>query len=180
VERVAAEIEGLGVSVDQVTLPLEGFREPLVTVWSVGMAAVPLPDLERVHPVVRMQVEAGRSTTAVRYERARIRLHRLGRTLRLAMSSYDAVLLPVLTTPPKPIGFLEEVEGPEEIFDLLPYTYPFNATGQPAVAIPAGHSGVGLPIGAQLVGRLGEDERVAALAARWEAARGLPHPTPPV
>jgi amidase len=43
-------------------------------------------------------------------------------------------------------------------------------TGQPAISMPMGTSGAGLPIGVQLVGRFGEDARLLALAAQMEAA----------
>lgn len=50
-----------------------------------------------------------------------------------------------------------------------PFTYPFNLTGQPAISIPCGHTGAGLPVGLQLVGPWGEDELVLAVARRFEA-----------
>lgn len=176
VGRIAWEIESIGVPVEPADLPLDGFAEDVLTAFSVGMAALPLPDHEVLHPITRQMVERGQATTAAAYERCRARLHRRSRALRLAMAHYDAVILPVLTTPPKPLGFLDW-QPVEAAFEWLPYTYPFNATGQPCIAVPAGTSRDGLPIGAQLVGRYGEDETVASLAARWEAARGLPHPS---
>ena len=88
------------------------------------------------------------------------------------MGPYDAILLPVLPTPPKPLGFLDGVTRLEDIFAWLPYTYPFNATGQPCVAIPAGSTASGLPIGAQIVGHHGHDDDIAALARRWQERSG--------
>ena len=179
VAAVARELEGIGVSVDAVDLPLSGFDEAFETIWAVGLASIPHPDLEQADLPVRKQVERGRRITAVEYERARVRLHRLARTLRVATSPFDACLLPVLTTPPRPLGFAHAPGSGASTWSWLAYTYPFNATGQPSVALPAATSREGLPIGVQLVGRLGEDERVAQLAALWEAGRGLPHPRPP-
>jgi aspartyl-tRNA(Asn)/glutamyl-tRNA(Gln) amidotransferase subunit A len=54
-----------------------------------------------------------------------------------------------------------------------PYTYPFNVTGQPAVSIPCGFAPDGLPVGLQVVGPWGHDERVLAFASRCERALGL-------
>ena len=179
VTAVARELEAIGVSVEAVDLPLAGFDEAFETVWAVGLASNPHPDLERADVPVRKQVERGRRITAVEYEHARVRLHRLARKLRVAMDPFDACLLPVLTTPPRPLGFAHAAGSGASTWSWLAYTYPFNATGQPSIALPAATSADGLPIGVQLVGRLGEDERVAHLAARWEAARGLPHPRPP-
>jgi aspartyl-tRNA(Asn)/glutamyl-tRNA(Gln) amidotransferase subunit A len=54
-----------------------------------------------------------------------------------------------------------------------PYTYPFNITGQPAVSLPCGFAPDGLPVGLQVVGPWGHDERVLAFAARCERTLGL-------
>jgi aspartyl-tRNA(Asn)/glutamyl-tRNA(Gln) amidotransferase subunit A len=54
-----------------------------------------------------------------------------------------------------------------------PYTYPFNITGQPAISIPCGFAPDGLPVGLQVVGPWGHDERVLRFAAQCERALGL-------
>jgi aspartyl-tRNA(Asn)/glutamyl-tRNA(Gln) amidotransferase subunit A len=54
-----------------------------------------------------------------------------------------------------------------------PYTYPFNITGQPAISIPCGFGPDGMPVGLQVVGPWGHDERVLAFAARCERALNL-------
>ena len=53
---------------------------------------------------------------------------------------------------------------------FTPFTPPFNVTGQPAIAIPAGLSSDGLPLSVQLVGRPGAETTLYALAAQVEAA----------
>jgi amidase len=54
---------------------------------------------------------------------------------------------------------------------FTPWTAIFNVTGQPAVTIPAGMSQDGLPLSIQLVGRLGAEDTLYALAGQIEAAR---------
>ena len=49
------------------------------------------------------------------------------------------------------------------------YTAWVNACGIPAVNLPCAPSGEGLPIGLQLVAGFGEDERLLAFAAQFEA-----------
>jgi aspartyl-tRNA(Asn)/glutamyl-tRNA(Gln) amidotransferase subunit A len=51
-----------------------------------------------------------------------------------------------------------------------PYTYPFNITGQPAISIPCGFDPEGLPVGLQVVGPWGHDERVLDFAELCERA----------
>ena len=50
----------------------------------------------------------------------------------------------------------------------LPYTYPFNLTGQPAASVPCGFTHDGLPIGLQIVGRRYDDATVLRAAAAFE------------
>jgi Asp-tRNA(Asn)/Glu-tRNA(Gln) amidotransferase A subunit family amidase len=44
-----------------------------------------------------------------------------------------------------------------------------NVLGLPAIALPAPRSPTGLPIGFQLVGRFGDDERLIAVAREYES-----------
>ena len=52
-------------------------------------------------------------------------------------------------------------------------TMPFNVTGNPAVALPAGFSASGLPLSVQIVGRAFDEATVLRAAAALEAATGL-------
>jgi len=51
-----------------------------------------------------------------------------------------------------------------------PYTYPFNITGQPAISIPCGFDPAGLPVGLQVIGPWGHDDRVLDFARLCERA----------
>ena len=53
----------------------------------------------------------------------------------------------------------------------VPYTQLANLTGRPAMSVPLHWTADGLPIGAQLVGRLGAEGRCCALAAQLEQAQ---------
>ena len=64
------------------------------------------------------------------------------------------------------------------LFEAMMPVTPWNLLGMPAVVVPFGLSGQGLPIGVQLVGRPWEEELILEVAARLEEARG-PFPGPP-
>lgn len=53
---------------------------------------------------------------------------------------------------------------------LIRLVGPFNFTGLPALQVPAGFDGLGMPLGAQLVGGPGQDFAVIRLAAWLEAS----------
>ena len=54
---------------------------------------------------------------------------------------------------------------------FMPWFPAWNMTGQPAISIPAGFDGDGLPLSVQLVGRHGTEQTLYTLAAQIEAAR---------
>ena len=88
---------------------------------------------------------------------------------------YDLLLTPTVACPavrrrPRPSG--HEIAGkPVPPYGGLPYTYPFNLTGQPAASVPCGFTQDGLPIGLQIVGRRFDDATVLRAAAAFERAR---------
>ncbi|MET3762185.1 amidase [Sphingomonas sp. UYEF23] len=64
------------------------------------------------------------------------------------------------------------IDDPAEVARtyMLQARSPFNVTGHPALAMMAGLSSNGLPLSVQFVGRIGEEGRLLAAAAAWEAA----------
>jgi Asp-tRNA(Asn)/Glu-tRNA(Gln) amidotransferase A subunit family amidase len=53
----------------------------------------------------------------------------------------------------------------------VPYTQLANLTGRPAMSVPLHWTAGGLPIGAQLVGRLGAEGQLLRLAGQLEQAQ---------
>jgi aspartyl-tRNA(Asn)/glutamyl-tRNA(Gln) amidotransferase subunit A len=87
---------------------------------------------------------------------------------------YDLLLTPTIACPPFPVG----LDHPSEIagravepYAWIPFTYPFNLTGQPAASVPCGFTRSGLPIGLQIVGRRHADATVLRASAAFERAR---------
>jgi len=68
-------------------------------------------------------------------------------------------------TPPRDIA-----DQPVSVLGWMPFTYPFNLTGQPAASVPAGLTPDGRPVGLQIVGQRHADRLVLAAAAAYEAA----------
>ena len=64
-------------------------------------------------------------------------------------------------------------------FDFMPYTPPFNVTGQPAMSVPLWWSETGLPVGMQLVGRFGAEATLFRLAGQLERAQPWAGRVPP-
>jgi aspartyl-tRNA(Asn)/glutamyl-tRNA(Gln) amidotransferase subunit A len=78
----------------------------------------------------------------------------------------DLLLTPTMAmvAPPLPPSELE-VRA-----ELIQFTFPFNALGWPALALPVGPAEDGLPASVQLVGRRGDDALILAAGAALEAS----------
>jgi amidase len=62
----------------------------------------------------------------------------------------------------------------------FPFAPPWNVTGQPAAAVPAGIGEDGLPLSVQLVAPPSGEATLFSLAAQMEAARPWADRTPPI
>ena len=63
---------------------------------------------------------------------------------------------------------------PIRIHDALPFTHPFNLSGHPALALPAGFTDAGLPASVQLVARRFREDVLLRLGRQLEQARPWP------
>ena len=123
-------------------------------------------------PSVRLRLEMGRYVLAEDYLRAMHLRAVLASAVDDALSRLDALLLPALPIPAPPLGAQSiDIEGrPEPVrAAMMRLTQLFNLSRHPAIALPAGTTGTGLPIGMQLVGRRNETDQLLAVAAAVEA-----------
>ena len=134
-----------------------------------------------VEPVTQAVIDRGRATDAISHARRIESLRVMGRALATEMAPYDLFLTPVLTQPPRPVGFYDMTMTDLDAYNALwadaVFMTPFNITGQPAMALPLGLAG-GLPCGVQLVGRHGQDATVLAAATLLEQTDALGRPPP--
>ncbi|MBM5783646.1 MAG: Asp-tRNA(Asn)/Glu-tRNA(Gln) amidotransferase subunit GatA [Cyanobacteria bacterium K_DeepCast_35m_m1_288] len=85
-----------------------------------------------------------------------------------AFGSVDVLLTP--TSPTTAFGFGAHSEDPLAMYlaDLL--TIPANMAGLPAISLPCGFDGAGLPIGLQLITGVLQEERLLQVAWHYEQA----------
>jgi amidase len=96
--------------------------------------------------------------------------------------SHDLMLTPVLTRPPLRIGEWSAQSTIRTLLAAARYTtfLPlWNIAGNPAAAVPAGHSRSGLPLAVQLVSRAEDENTVLSVAAQLERARPWADRRPP-
>jgi amidase len=152
------------------------------TLICVGIAAIPLQNPEWVDPVVLEMHKLGSKVSAGDYVNLVATMHNIARAIVERLDSYDALLTPTMTRPAMRNGTFPS--RPEryldELWTWITFEYPFNATGQPAITLPAGFSVDGLPIGFQIAGRPHGEFELLALAAAYERARPWAHLRPPL
>ncbi len=141
--------------------------------------------LDLLNPGLRLRLVAGQYIPAVAYVRA----ERARRVVRDSMARFfaqhrlDAVLTPVAAATAveaaHPVVTWDDgVEDAGHAYTRL--TQPFNATGQPAISVPAGFDQVGLPIGMQLAGRPHQERELCQIAHGYEQAAGWHLRRPPL
>jgi len=154
----------------------------------------------------RLMAALGRSTPAPDYIVAHDRWNDHTRGLAAFHQRHDLLLTPTLARPPVRIGELAAPAHVEragrtllalratrvlaltDLVDQLvtqnlgpvPYTQLANITGRPAMSVPLHRTAAGLPLGVQLVGSLGAEGRMLALATQLETARPWFDRYPPV
>jgi aspartyl-tRNA(Asn)/glutamyl-tRNA(Gln) amidotransferase subunit A len=126
---------------------------------------------EQYSPGVRLRLEMGRVVLAEDYVRAMQLREMLTARVDAALAECDAILLPSLAIPAPVLGeSTVAIDGATEPIRavMLRLTQLFNLTGHPAIAVPAGRTSTGLPVGMQLVGRRGRTAQLLAAAAQVE------------
>ncbi len=113
---------------------------------------------------VRTKLERCLAVTDAEFEAARRGLEEYRERAAETMEGLDLLVTPTLAfvAPPAVKDDLEIREA------VIRFTYPFNALGWPALAMPCGPAEHGLPASVQLVAPVGEDARVIAAGAALE------------
>lgn len=174
-----ALLQDLGHTLEPASPNYEGLIEPFTVVFRSAFSASELPR-EALTPINRWFISFADSSGD--YHKAAWVMQAIARRIVAFFDQYDALLLPVYLHPPIRIGEWADLEPEaliQHITNWIAPCPPFNATGQPAIAIPTGFSPNGLPLGVQIVGRPAADATVIALSAQIEAARPWSHHRPP-
>ena len=182
--RLLAE-QGHEVSEARPEFSRDQFLDTMTVIWSATTAQTidgfaqavgrePGPDNLEM-PTYRM-LEFGRAVTSQQLLPAIDTAAYLGRVARAFFMDFDVLLTPTLGALPAELGVYRtdaEIE-PRSLFGswahLESFLPIFNASGQPAISLPLHMGAEGLPIGMQLVGRLGEEATLLRVASQLEDA----------
>lgn len=183
-ERFAAALEvfrKLGATIDEVTVPDLPFELVAVTIISAeGGAAFEelvlngqVADLTA--PEDRLGAYGDHAILATEYLRAQRIRTKLARELDRFFAPFDAVLTPA------------QAEGAPPAEGTFPHKHhhkslggPGNVCGTPALVVPMGRIGDGLPVGLQIDGRAYSENRLLAVAAAYQRETAWHHEHPDV
>ena len=171
----------IGATVEEACPDFSGALDAFQTLRA-ALVATALGDLlpnqrNRIKPDIVWNIEKGLKQTAddiIRAERTRrLLFHRVS----AFFETYDLLVCPATPLAPFPveINYPETIAGvrSETYIDWLGICFAVTLTSCPVVAIPAGFTASGLPVGLQLIGRPRGEAALLGAAALFEQATGL-------
>jgi aspartyl-tRNA(Asn)/glutamyl-tRNA(Gln) amidotransferase subunit A len=181
-EAAVATLGECGAEVDELT---DAFSNP-ESLWFVNNGAYRMAQFGHhlaqhraiMCPTFVRQMDRVASYSAAELYDAIFARTALYRQVQAWFDAVDIVAMPTLSRSAVPIE--QDFFGPISIDNQAveniraawyPYTMPFNLTGNPAISLPCGFDGDGMPLAIQLVARPGEDAALLRVAAAFEQAR---------
>jgi len=169
-DAVMRGLEGAGARLAEVTLPASfaGLSEAGTTVLRAEAAAAHAALYARhaadYPPKIKELIDLGHRVSATQYLAAQAARRAARDDLNPLATRYDALLAPTIGAP-APRG-LTATGDPS-------FCAPFTFAGMPAIALPTGVDGFGLPLSLQLIGPAWGEARLLAAAAWCERAIGF-------
>jgi amidase len=198
VRSVASLLESLGHTVEQAwPAALEDTTLTLHfgALWSTNMGVGlrrfeeqlgrPLTE-DEFEPMNRVQAEIAAHFTAVDYALAFSATTHFRRSLQAWWAEgWDLLITPTVAELPLPLGAIANnpdhpMDATERAYQFIPFTPPFNMSGQPAINVPVEWTDAGLPVGIQLVAAYGREDVLLQVASQLEAAKPWAQRTPEV
>lgn len=182
--KTAALLEQLGHRITVIDNPVpQRFMDDFLLYWSFLAFALVRggrrtfgPSFDRAKlDNLSLGLEQHAARNLHRLPTAIARLARMRRITARLQSTYDVVLTPTLADVPPRVGHLDPTAPYEQIINRLiewvAFTPLQNATGEPAISLPLGHSQSGLPVGMMFAAGVGEEARLLKLAFELEEAQ---------
>jgi amidase len=192
VQAAARALAGAGLSVDETTPPgISRGSHLWVELFAVA-ARNEIASLYRgreteaggkLLKILRQTQEAGtefedKIKAAERLAEVVLEREKLREKLLAWMKTFPLILAPVGATAAFPHGTetIWAASGAVSVFRAFSYCQTFNVFGLPSLAVPAGRTATGLPLGVQIIGRPFEERAVLAAGKVIEQAFGSANP----
>ena len=136
---------------------------------------------ELYQPATLARIKTGEKATAEEMQRGKAALAAQREAIKKTFDEVDLLLTPTVPIPPASIAEFERNPDslrPIELM-MLRNTRPFNVWGIPAISVPCGFTGNGMPIGLQLAGAPWSPDPLLRAAHRYEQATKWHRQVPP-
>ncbi len=181
VEQAAEILATAGAEVEDATPDLPDSRAIFTRIWGVALARL----VRSFPPARRSQLDPGLLLVEQKYSGATGEEVLEGEAQRVLTANamarlhrtYDLVLCPTVPTASPPCD--APIADPAESLwtDWAPWTFLFNLSRQPAIAMPMGMTQTGLPRSVQIAAALYRDDLVLRAARVLERAAPVPVPS---
>ncbi len=173
--RAGARIEDVGPVIAPLRPDFEAF-------WLAGFArrlrTIPRERWDDLDPGYRRLGEQGLGIGVEAVLAGEAARAALGRAFQALHRSYDLLLTPTMPHAAPPADTAYHSQGYDRWRDSVPFTLPFNLTGQPAASVPCGLTAEGLPVGLQVVGPKYAERKILEACLAIEAVLGFAQPHP--
>lgn len=177
----AARFADLGTVVEQACPDLSASVDVFTVLRAARFAAARAPTLAAhraaLKPEVVWNIEHGLKLTADDIGAAERRRAAMQQGMAAFLQDYDLLLCPTAIVPPFPVEqrYVAELNGHRfpSYIDWVTIAFAITLTGCPALSLPCGFTGSGLPVGLQIVGRPRGEAGLLAAAAAMEDLLGL-------
>lgn len=145
----------------------------------------PLTD-DDLEPLNRVQADFADNFSSVDYALALSAVSKYRRAMQSWWhQGWDLLLTPTLAELPLPLGTIgidpqNPMSAMQRAGEFVPFTPPFNMSGQPAVSLPLEWTPDGLPVGVQLVAAYGREDLLFRVASQLEQAKPWAERTPSI
>ncbi len=186
--RAAARFADMGAAVEEAQPDFSDAVETFQTLRAAQFAAAMAPLLaaerDRLKPEIVWNIEKGLALDAEAIGRAMRARGALHRRMISFFETYDLLVCPAAAAPPFPVEqrYVTEIAGHRfdegDYVAWLAITFALTLTACPVLALPAGFTAAGLPVGLQIVGPPRGEARALAAGALFEAATGIARALP--
>ncbi|AFR27043.1 amidase [Arthrobacter sp. Rue61a] len=186
-ERGAELLEKTGHSLTEAEIRYDNrYPEAFTTAWTAGVGSARIaPQREALlTPLTRTFRRRAQQRSAVKVNEALGFLRQFEHDTVTQYSAWDVILMPTLAQTPRPIGWFtggghsgepwpsewagDADEDYKRQCEYAPWSSMVNVCGLPAISIPVHTTAAGLPMGIQVIGRMGSELLLLQLAAALE------------
>ncbi|MBP2268126.1 amidase [Pseudarthrobacter sp. PvP004] len=186
-ERGAELLEKTGHSLTEAEIRYDNrYPEAFTTAWTAGVGSARIaPQREALlTPLTRTFRRRAQQRSAVKVNEALGFLRQFEHDTVTQYSEWDVILMPTLAQTPRPIGWFtggghsgepwpsewagDADEDYKRQCEYAPWSSMVNVCGLPAISIPVHTTAAGLPMGIQVIGRMGSELLLLQLAAALE------------